>query len=163
MRIRRNIPGRDAEKGVTMIEQVMAALFIGFLILVWVNSMRVGTKGTIQSKNNLRAQNLGMSKLEDVKNTAIQASYGQTWASVTQSAVVVAYRTPQVAVIEGKAFTWQVNTDFVVMPNHASPTAQPQPVTYRTRDLGIHASVHWLDVTGPKSLTMTGYATDLRP
>lgn len=155
------------EKGVSLIEQVMAALFIGFLILVWVNSIRVTTKGTIQSKNNLRAQNLAMSKLEDVKNTALQASFGRTWNNLTLSATVEAYRTPQVSIIESKRFTWVVDTYYMLVPTPGpsiSPgaVATPEITSAITGNVVFQARVSWDDVTGPKRLTMTGYAADLR-
>lgn len=150
------------QKGVTLIEQVFAALFVGFLIMVWVNSIRVSTKGTLMSKNNLRAQNLGLSKLEDVKNTAIQASYGSAWNQVTQTATVKAYLTPQVSVIESRSFTWRVLTDFAYMPLSTSPNALPTTSSAATPNLWIRAEVSWKDVAGPKVLTMTGYSSDIR-
>lgn len=146
------------QKGVTMVEQALAALFVGFLMLVWINSIRVTSKGTIQSKNNLRAQNLAMSKLEDVKNTAIQSSHGNSWSSVTQSALIEAYRTPQVSQIESKAFTWRVLSDYAVLGLSTTPNI----VTNTTGTLWIRAEVQWQDVTGPKFLTMTGYSTNYR-
>lgn len=154
--------GSEDEKGVTLIEQVMAALFIGFLILVWVNSIRVTTRGTIQSKNNLRAQNLALSKVEDVKNTIIKASYASTFSSVSNSALVTAYLTPQVSTIENKSFTWRVLTNYAVWSSTPTASALPTPVTYSTYNLWIRAEVFWQDVTGPKQVTMTGYATDYR-
>src|SRR5688572_619433 len=108
--------GEKNEAGVSLVEQMLAALFIGFLVMVWVNSIRVATKGTIQSKNNLRAQNLGLSKLEDEKNLANQASYASTWDHLTETVLVSAYRTPQVTSIENKAYTWQVNTQYAWLP-----------------------------------------------
>jgi hypothetical protein len=155
------------QRGVTLIEQVMAALFIGFLILVWVNSIRVTTKGTVQDKNNLHAQNLGMSKLEDVKTLANQSSYASTFSVLTQTALVKAYRTPQTSTIAGKDFAWQVQSDYAVLP--VSYTGDPVAltytavaVTYTTKNMLLQARVAWQDVTGAKVLTMTGYATDFR-
>jgi hypothetical protein len=156
----RVLRGRESERGVSLVEQVMAAFFIGFLVLVWVNSIRATTKGTLMSKNNLRAQNLALSKLEDVKNAALQATYGRTWSSVTQSATVTAYQVTQVARIENKAFTWRVLTDFSVISSTAD--AMPVAVSYPSQSLWMRAEVTWMDITGPKSLTMTGYATDVR-
>lgn len=168
MNAMRTFKGRNSERGVTLVEQVMAALFIGFLILVWVNSVRVTTKGTVQSKNSLRAQNLALSKLEDVKALADKASYASTWSTLTQTALVKAYRTPTVVKIENRSFTWVVNTDFAYLPVTitGSPTGA---VTYTavvtataTANILLRARISWGDVTGPKVLTMTGYATDYR-
>lgn len=163
MSVFQRLRGRHSQRGVSLVEQAMAAFFIGFLVLVWVNSIRATTKGTVQSKNNLRAQNLGLSKMEDIKNTALQASYGRTWSSVTQSAMVQAYLTPQVATIENKRFTWRVLTHFAAMPAvTASAGTLPVTTTALTNNLWLRAEVSWLDVTGPKRLTMTGYATNMR-
>jgi Tfp pilus assembly protein PilX len=160
MSLRERLRHLRSQRGVSLVEQVMAAFFIGFLVLVWVNSIRATTKGTLMSKNNLRAQNLGLSKLEDVKNAALQATYGRTWDSVTKSATVTAYQTPQVARIENKAFTWRVLTDFAALSNTADATPVVQTTTSQT--LWMRAEVSWMDISGPKVLTMTGYATDVR-
>jgi hypothetical protein len=159
--------GKQSERGVTLIEQVMAALFIGFLILVWVNSIRVTTKGTIQSKNNLRAQNLGLSRLEDVKSLSKQASYASTFDVLTQTALVIAYRTPQASVIEGKTYTWQVQSDYALLPvtytgDPYANTSSAVAVSWTTSNVLLQARVAWQDITGFKVLTMTGYATDYR-
>jgi hypothetical protein len=162
MQIKGSIRGSRWEHGVTLIEQVLAALFIGFLILVWVNSIRVTTKGTIQSKNNLRAQNLALSKLEDVKNIAEKASYGNTWTYLTQNPTVMAYGVTQVSTIENKAFTWRVQTYFASLPVSSTPSATPTTSTAVTGNIWMQAEVYWQDVTGPKYITMTGYTTDIR-
>jgi Tfp pilus assembly protein PilV len=155
------------QRGVTLVEQLIAAALIGMLILVWVNSIRVTTKGTVQSKNSLRAQNLGLSKLEDVKALSDKASYASTWSTLTQTALVKAYRTPVVSTYEKKNYTWQVQTDFAYLP--VTYTGDPYALTYTavavswtTSNLLLQARISWDDITGPKVLTMTGYATDFR-
>jgi hypothetical protein len=156
------------QSGVTLVEQLIAAALIGLLILVWVNSVRVTTKGTVQSKNSLRAQNLGLSKLEDIKALADKASYASTWSSVTLSPLVLAYCTPTIAKFDKKSYTWQVQTTYAYLPvsytggSGYATTSTAVAVSWTTSNLLMSARISWDDISGPKVITMTGYATDFR-
>ena len=156
------------QAGVTMIEQIIAVALLGLCIVVWFNVTKVQTKGVLVSKNNLRSQNLALSKLEDLRSLALNSGIEGQFQWVTQSPLVIQYGRTNTASIEGRTFTWSVSTTFVL--GYSSVTVTPTPpqttnaiVTTTATDLiWFNALVQWSDVTGPKLLTQAAYVANPR-
>ena len=162
-RMHSKINALKGEKGLTLIEQVMTLFVVGVVILSWLNLFRVVSKGTIKSKSNVRAQNLAMSKLEDMKTLANSLSMAGAWNNITTNAMAQAYALTQTSTFDNRVFIWRVKNNYAdVLATGTGTTVTPAAVTYTTSTLVFQSEVYWTERDGSYSLTMTGYATDYR-
>lgn len=154
---------RKNEKGVTLIEQVATLFIVGLVVIAWLNLFKVISKGTIKSKSNVRAQNLAMSKLEDMKALASSLSMAGAWSNVTQNAMARAYGVTQTSTFDNRIFTWRVKNFYAdVIATGIGTTVTPAAVTYAATTLIFQSEVFWTERDGNYSLTTTGYATNYR-
>lgn len=151
------------EKGLTLIEQVMTLFVVGVVVVAWLNLFRVVSKGTIKSKSNVRAQNISLSKLEDMKALASTMSMAGAWGNVTQNAMAVAYSVTQTSSFDNRVFIWRVNNFYAdITATPVGTTVTPVSVSRVTTTLVFQSEVFWTERDGSYALTTTGYATNYR-
>ncbi len=149
---------KDQQSGATLIESVLTVLLLSLTIAAWFKVYQVVTEGMINSKTNLRAQNLALSKMEQVKNITTNYSNAGLFAKVTLAADVSAFGITQVASLENKSFTWRVLTSY------ASNVSSGAYVTgsAATNAILLQSSVWWVANRGPSGITLTSLITDMR-
>ena len=152
-----------SEKGLTLIEQVMTLFIVGLVITSWLNLFKVVSKGSIKSKANVRAQNLAMSKIEDIKTLASSMSMAGGWNFVTKTAMAQAYSLTQTSTFDNRVFVWRVKNFYAnVIGTGTGTTVTPVSVSYATTTIVLQSEVYWTERDGAYSLTLTGYATNYR-
>jgi Tfp pilus assembly protein PilV len=157
------LKSQENQKGLTLIEQVMTLFVAGVVILSWLNLFRVVSKGTIKSKSTVRAQNLAMSKLEDMKTLANSMSMASAWSNVTLNAMAQAYAVTQTSTFDNRNFVWRVTSAYVYVTGTATgSTVTPVSVSYVAANVMFQSEVSWTERDGSYGLTMTGYAANLR-
>lgn len=143
-----------------MIELAITALVLGLTLMSALIAIRVQSRGVLVSRDNLRANTLAMGKLDELKNAALIASYGGSWAYVTQSALARSYGTTNVSVLGTKSFTWTVNSRF--MYQNGTTLAETASNTITTSMVRYQIRVSWQDVFMNKTITQTAYVSDMR-
>lgn len=151
-------PPDPGQAGSTLIESVLTVLLLSLTIAAWFQVYRVVTEGMLNSKTNLRAQNLALSKMEQVKNIAVNYSNAGLFSSVTRAADVSAFALTQVTSLENKTFTWRVLAHYA---NNIS-TGALVTTTAATNAIYIQSSVWWVASRGPNGLTLTSIVADIR-
>ena len=149
------------EAGITFIEIMIASFIMTLTILISLQMFRVLGKGLIVTKNNLRANTLALSKMEDMRNAAVAASYAGSFKYLTNSAMAISYSAQNLEEVGNSKFTWRVTSEYIyqtwsagVMTVMVSGTA--------TNMLRLNSWVGFRDTFGSKQLTMTGYAVNYR-
>jgi hypothetical protein len=110
------------------------------------------------SRANMRAQNLAMSKLEDMKTLANEMAMAGAFTSLTHNAMVQSYAVTQTSRIENRTFNWRVTSSFVDVTLTGAPTTSLVP----TDTALLIAEVYWNENNALRSVTMTGYVANLR-
>ena len=147
------------QKGLTLIEVVMAILVISLTVAAMIKALDQTLKGQTQARNRLRASTIAISKLDALKDYSRQAALGGSFKYLTCSPLVVAYNQTQVAMVENKAFTWQVTGGWVDI-TFVAGLVTVLPRTYTTKAISYTAAVFWGEQVYPKALSQSVIVTD---
>jgi Tfp pilus assembly protein PilV len=155
---------QNSQKGVTLIEQMIVVIFISLGILVWIFVFKTSTQGTYVTRDNLKAQNLALSKMEDLRSMALSSSYAGSWHLITKTALAQQYSQLQSVTLDSRVYNWRVQMYYLMGASH---TAAMQITTVATdaNMISMTAEVFWQDVLAPqqlKALTLTSYITNFR-
>lgn len=149
------------QKGVTMLELAIAGLVMGLTLIVALRTFRVILKGVAVSQNQMRADNLLLSSLDDLKNAASKSAYDGTWASLTYTPLSLSYTTAAVMKINGRSYTLQINPEWVTMTANTIGLYTAASPAYSNM-VRFWGTVTWTDYFGSKSISKTAYASYLR-
>jgi prepilin-type N-terminal cleavage/methylation domain-containing protein len=151
------------QKGVTLIEIVIAVLVMAVMIVAAMRGIEMSYKNSTTSRNALRARDLAETKLEDLKRDAMNASLEYSFSSATRTARVEAYSKYQTVSINDKTFTWKVAVDYMTHPKSLVVSSTvPAPHGNTSSLIRFISFVNWQDITGARGITLTGYVTDIR-
>jgi len=153
--------GRPSERGVTLLELLMAALLISTVIASLLKLFSVSQRGGVTMRSEVRASALARTKLDDLKNLARRNSMDGTFSRLTLSALVSSYSVTQVALVSEKAFTWQVSTKFAAQ--NLTVVTDVTSNTVATRMVHFCSWVTWSDQSRPQNLTVHAFVADLTP
>jgi type II secretory pathway pseudopilin PulG len=152
------IKGQASERGITLLELLLAALLISTVVASLLKLFSVSQRGGVTMRSEVRASALARTKLDDIKNLARRSSLEGTFIGVTRSAMVQAYSLTQVSVVSGKPYTWNVTTAFATQ--NLTQTTDVSSTTVTSRLLHLTAWTTWSDQSVPRSLTLEAYVAD---
>jgi prepilin-type N-terminal cleavage/methylation domain-containing protein len=148
------------QKGVTLLEVVMAILVISLTVAAMIKALDQTLKGQAQARNRLRASTIAITKLDAMKDYVRQAALGGSFRSVTCcSPMAQDFALTHSAIVENKAFTWRVTGDYVDV-TLVSGTVSIVARTYTTKALSLTAAVFWKEQVFFKALSQSVIVTD---
>lgn len=151
----------NAERGVTFIELILAALMIGTVIASLLKVFGVVQKGGVSMRSEVRASALARSHLDDMKDLARQSSSNGTFALVTMTSLAQSYAVTQTTVVSEKAYTWKVSSRFA--SQSVSVVADVSSTTVVSKLVHFSSWVSWRDGASPRSLTLEAFVAEMNP
>jgi type II secretory pathway pseudopilin PulG len=152
------IPDRSSERGVTLLELILAALLISTVVASLLKLFSVSQRGGVTMRSEVRASALARNKLDELKNLARKSSLDGTFANITRSSKAQAFSVTQVAVVSGKAYTWRVSATFASQNLTQATDVTSNTVTSRL--LHLEAWTGWSDQSQARALTIEAYVAD---